>query len=98
MKLINSESSPVFTNISINPVSQILSDDRQMSRLCFIVHICPPIKQMTPLTHTFPIHFSKLMDFSRVNVFVLKNWITEHTSQLAGLVIGMVPFIKTVKQ
>jgi hypothetical protein len=63
-----------------------------LSAVVWSVHNCPPIKQMTPLTHTFPIHRNKLMDFSRVNVFVLKNWITEHTSQLAGLVIGMVPY------
>jgi hypothetical protein len=76
MKLINSESL-VFTNVSINPVFQILGDDRWASRSHSIVHICPsPIKEMTTLTHiplihdTFPMHFDKLvMDFGRANVF-----------------------------
>jgi hypothetical protein len=76
MKLINSELHH-FTNVSINPVFQILGDDVQASRSRFIVPICPsPFKQTTPLMHiplvhdTFPIHFDKLaMDFSRANVF-----------------------------
>jgi hypothetical protein len=70
---------------SINPAFQILHDDRQAYRSCFIMHICPsPIKQMSPLMHTplvhdsFPIHFDKLaMDFDRANVFVFqksKHW------------------------
>jgi hypothetical protein len=58
-------------DMSINPVYQVLSDDRQASLSSFIAHI----KQMTlthvPLVHdTFPIHINKLaMDFGRVNDF-----------------------------
>jgi hypothetical protein len=51
MKLFNRES-PAFTNMNINPVFQILGDDRWVSRSCIIVHICPsPIKEITPLMH-----------------------------------------------
>jgi hypothetical protein len=86
--------------MSINPAFQILGEDRRASRSCFIVHICPfPIKQMTPLTHIahihdlFPIHFDRLaMDFSRVNVFHVKNRITEFTLQSAWLVIVLIPY------
>jgi hypothetical protein len=38
MKLISSES-PVFMNMSINSVFQILGDDRQASRLPFPIHV-----------------------------------------------------------
>jgi hypothetical protein len=76
MKLINNEL-PVFTNVSIDPVFEILTVDRWASKLLFIVHTCPsPIKQTTPLMHiplihdTLSIHFNKLaIDFGRENVF-----------------------------
>jgi hypothetical protein len=76
MKLINSES-PVLSDMSINPVFQIFGDDRPVSKLHFIVHICPSHnKQMTSLMHiplihdTFSLYFNKLMmDISRANVF-----------------------------
>jgi hypothetical protein len=80
-KLINNESS-VFTNVSINPVFEILSDDSWASRSSFIVHICPPppLNQTTPLPHTplvhdtLPIHSDKFgMDFARVKLFMSKN-------------------------
>jgi hypothetical protein len=75
VKLINSEL-PLFMDMNINPVFQILGDGRQAFRSCIIVHICPYlIKQTTPLTHiplihdTLPIHFEKLMmHFSKADV------------------------------
>jgi hypothetical protein len=97
MKFINSKS-PVFTNVSINPVFQILGDDRQASRSRFVVHNCPsPIKRTTQITHiplvhdTFPILFDKLvMDFGRADVSRIQKSITVRTSQSVGLLIHMV--------
>jgi hypothetical protein len=96
MKLINSES-PVFTDVSFNPVFQILGDDRQASRSRFIVHICPsPINQTTqfmhiPLMTPSPYTLTSWQWISTERMFfVFKNWITECTSQSVGLVVDVV--------
>jgi hypothetical protein len=68
--------SPVFTNVRISPVFQILDDNRQASRSSFIVNIFLfPIKLRMPLTYIrlihdpFPIHFKLAPDFGRANIF-----------------------------
>lgn len=54
----------------------------------------------TSLMHdTFPIYFDKMvMDFGRGMFFAVKNRIIQCTSQLAELVIDMVPLENTVTQ
>jgi hypothetical protein len=89
MKLINSES-PVFKNVSINPVFQIFGDGRRASRSCFIVHICPsPLNKrhhlcifplfMTPSPYTST---SWQWILAGQMFFMFKNWITKRTSHL----------------
>jgi hypothetical protein len=97
MKLINNEL-PIFMNVNISPVFQILGDDRWVSRSYFTVNIS---HSPTPLSknkhHLHYLHsrhifhtLRQIFDgFGSQHFFTLKNQITKHTSQSAGLVINM---------
>jgi hypothetical protein len=75
---VNSESH-IFMNMSINPVFQIFSDDRQASTFIHYAHLAfhrytNDIMDIPPVHDTYPIHFQRVGDgLQRANVFcVLK--------------------------
>jgi hypothetical protein len=87
MKLINSES-PVFMNVRINPIFQILGGDIQASRSHFIVHTGhSPLKKMIS-SPCISVSWQWISDGQTFLVF--KNQINEQTSELAGYVIYVV--------
>jgi hypothetical protein len=97
MKLINSEM-PIFMNISINPVFQIVGDNRKhLDCTSLYTSALPPLNKRHHL-HTFPSFVTPFPYILTSWQWILagqmfsafKNRITERTSQSTGLVIDMV--------
>jgi hypothetical protein len=80
MKVISSKL-PVFTNVTINPFFQILSEDNHTDYASLCTYVLPPL--ITPFTHvplihdTFPQTFQQVANHcQRVNAFCI--WESNH--------------------